>query len=118
MNGIIKGIRTDAWTKEEREVELKYEISLSESEHFKGKYVFYIVEGGVTGHESFIIEEKYDLNKMALKGWCACMGTFTGKSGRWDKLEVEASEMKKVLEAYEKMITKGNLDGHYTDYPV
>jgi len=110
----MKGVRTDAWTKEVCEVELGYEIRKSYNE--KDDALF-IIEGGVTGYESFIIEDG-TFNKMSLKGWCACMGTFTGDYGRWDKLVIDASEMKKVLEDYEKMITKGNLDGHYTDYPA
>jgi len=115
MKGVIKGIRTDAWDGEKCEVELKYEIKISDSdsEFLKGKYAFHIVEGGVTGYESFIIENG-DLNRMASKGWCACMGT----NKVWDRLEIDASEMKKVLEECERMVTKGNLDGHYTDYLV
>jgi len=113
----MKGIRTDVWTKEEREVELGYEIKISDSdsEFLKGKYMVHIVEGGVTGYESFIIENG-NINKMAIHGWRACNGTFIGDYGRWDRLEINASEMKKVLEAYEEIITKGNLDGHYTDH--
>lgn len=114
MKGIIKGIRTDAWSREVREVELKYEIRKSYNEKDDA---FFIIEGGVTGYESFIIEDD-NLNRMALKGWTACMGTFTGPSGRWDKLMVEADEMKKVLDDYEKMIIKDNLDDYYTGYPT
>lgn len=64
-----------------------------------------IVEGGVTGYESFIFGEIRDgkfsykddaVKRMTKKGWCACAGT----EGRWDRLDVPAESCAKLFETF------------------
>jgi hypothetical protein len=94
LTGKLKGIRTCAWTGKVTEVELEYEVTFWTYEKAKADdLVFQLTSGGVTGYESFIIHEAYNiLEKMKERGWCACMGT----DRKYDKLEVSAEEMRKV----------------------
>ncbi len=54
-----------------------------------------ILEGGVTGYESFSFEGrgKGDLEAMRQGGWHACTGT----DGRWDTLYFHKLQMQKLL---------------------
>jgi hypothetical protein len=76
----LKGKRTHASTGEERFVVCTAEITAD-------RRALYIVEGGVTGHESFLLEPR-NMDTIA-EGWCACAGT----TDRWDKLEFDAENM-------------------------
>ncbi len=96
-SGKIKGILTNCDNGEEREVELYYKINT-----YKGRRSFILI-GGVTGYEGFVIddsthpgEELFNvyLEQMKKYGWCACAGT----ENKWDKLFISAEEMKKALE--------------------
>jgi hypothetical protein len=93
-NGKLTGVRTDAWTGEERQVEVEYEIVSHDSKYAKpGELAFQVTKGGVTGFESFLfVPNDGTLEEMSKTGWCACAGT--PKS--WDKLFIPPEEMKKV----------------------
>jgi len=95
IKGKMFGIRTDAWTGKEEKVEVEYEIKPWTFRYAaKGDRVLQITRGGVTGYESFIIAANGNpLPEMRERGWCACIGT----KNRWDKLEIPAEEMGKVL---------------------
>ena len=75
---------------DEREVEVRFELRCS---YENGKLALYLAEGGVTGHESFVVDDM-DLSR-ARNGWTACAGT----PGSWDRLFVPAEEMQRVLDA-------------------
>jgi hypothetical protein len=57
--------------------------------------VLKVVDGGITGYESFIITEAVVM-KICEKGWWACMGT----PGSWDSLYFPAEEMRRVFDAF------------------
>lgn len=88
--GIVKGIRTDCVTKEQRTAEFGYEIF----QHEDGKKVFQLI-GGPTGYESFYIDDHMinALKDPKRSGWVACMGT----DGVYDRLEISSAEMRKAL---------------------
>lgn len=96
IKGNIIGKRTNSFTGHVKDVQLTYVIELSQSKHIKEDFALRLM-GGPTGYESFTIDDDMsNLKRMAEKGWTACMGT----KGKWDKLEIEAKEMKGVLEAF------------------
>ena len=95
----IKGILIDCVTNKESTVELEYEINENDSHEFIFKLL-----NGVTGYESFYIDE-YAEENMPMFGWLACIGT----EGRWDKLFIPAEEMKK---AFDNLKIKENNNGH------
>jgi len=53
----------------------------------RGDRAVWIVEGGATGSESFLIEEL--TLKNIVSGWTACAGT----RGRWDRLFIDEENM-------------------------
>ena len=84
----MKGILTDCYTGEDREIEIDYRIV-----KIRGKNIFQLING-VTGYESFYISSEYNhLENVCDNGWTACSGT----KGVWDKLFIPAEEMKKAL---------------------
>jgi len=50
-----------------------------------------VVEGGVTGYEQMYLEDFRPRTESL--AWCACFGT----AGRWDRLEISSSEMRRVF---------------------
>lgn len=108
---IIRGYRTDCINGVTEEVELEYNIVRNDSEFLKG-WSFHLI-GGPTGYESFCITDELPRNKMKdmldsmglnsmqkdlcnpdIDGnWVACAGT----EGKWDKLEVPMSELRRVI---------------------
>ena len=95
---VIKGLDTklhhsgQAYMNEVTLRELTYEIKQNDN----GEHSFQLI-GGSTGYESFYIEKKdgtWTLEKMAEKGWLACLGT----DGSYHRLEIPAGEMAKVWE--------------------
>lgn len=83
---VIKGILTDAWTNEKKEVKLEYVIETNAN-----GTIFRLI-GGPTGYESFYIDQ-YAREKMPINGWMACIGT----EKRWDRLFISGEEMRKAL---------------------
>lgn len=90
----MKGIMTDCNTNKESVVNLGYEIKTH-----KGIRYFQLI-GGVTGFESFYIDD-YDgktkvntLSRMRKNGWRSCIGT----KGVWNELFITAEEMTKALD--------------------
>ena len=80
---ILKAIRTNCHTGKETDVFVVLE------KWFYKKYKewwWIVVEGGVTGWESIMV------NKVTGKDWHACTGT----KGRWDTLYIPAEEMMKL----------------------
>ena len=87
----MKGILEDCRTGEKRDVEVDYEIAF-----VKGERIFRLI-GGVTGYESFYIDNEYtNLAAMCEGGWLACAGT----KDRYDRLTIPAEEMSKALAPY------------------
>ena len=90
----MKGIMTDCNTGKESVVDLSYEIRT----HDKIRY--FQLLNGVTGYESFYIDDfegktkENTLYLMRKNGWRANMGT----KGVWNELMISAEEMRKVLE--------------------
>ncbi len=96
------GILTDCIDGSKKKIELKYEIK----KNYEGRRIFCLLNG-VTGYESFIIDNGYidlpewiktsflnnPIERMCEKGWLACAGT----KGKYDRLYIPASEMKKVF---------------------
>lgn len=79
----VRGIRTGACSNISKFVRCVFEV--------RDKRALYIVEGGVTGYESLIIQ---DWMKHSVSGpWLACAGT----KDRWDSLEIEAISMAAVM---------------------
>lgn len=95
----IKGIRTDCITKEEKEVELEYEIQVRSNQYGINRRIFRLLNG-VTGYEGFYIDnengkpESVLLKMLKRNGWKACMGT----PRFYDELVISAEEMRKALE--------------------
>lgn len=77
----MKGTRTHATTDAKRSVRCEAELR----DRGNGEFALWIVEGGVTGFESFVVSEQV-LNDIA-NGWLACAGT----KDRWDRLEFDAA---------------------------
>ena len=94
LKGVLKAIRTNAFTDKVTEVEIVYEIHKGE------KYNVFHLIGGSTGYESFRLDERDTLEKMTESGWLACYGT----KRRYDKLMVDAEEMKKVHDVYKEKV--------------
>jgi len=91
----LTALRTDCMTGKQKEtsVELTLEPGLS-------GLVIKITKGGVTGYESFYYNDFLkDWNEN--KGWPACWGT----EGRWDRLEISASEMTRAMNLFNKIKT-------------
>jgi hypothetical protein len=97
MNNTIKGILTDCFSGETKEIELEYKIRKNNI----GERVFYLLNG-VTGYESFSIDNSdyiksiglgFNKEQMIQRGWLACMGT----PRKYDKLYIPGSEMEKAL---------------------
>lgn len=84
----IKGILTNCITDKESIIDFEYEIR----EGNRHGLLFKLI-GGVTGYESFYIDDHAQEN-MPKFGWLACSGT----EKRWDKLFIPAEEMKKAFE--------------------
>lgn len=89
----IKGFRTNCITGHKEEVSLKYLFETRPD----GRTIFTLF-GGVTGYESFTIDEYLDLDMCFSKGWYACAGT----KGRWDSLFIPAEEMVSAFESHTK----------------
>jgi len=85
---VIKGIRTNAWTEEEKEVEIGYILKKG----YDNKFWMYIIEGAVTGYESASVDDI--INRGRGNGWLACAGT----QRLWDRLLIPPEEMEKVIE--------------------
>jgi len=84
----MKGILTDCYTGEDKEIEIEYKIV----DWGNGK-IFQLINGP-TGYESFYIDSEYNhLENVCDNGWTACVRT----KGVWDKLFISAEEMKKAL---------------------
>ncbi len=83
----ITGVRTRLPSGEPREVELVVELRDGHS----GK-VFAVVEGWVTGYESFYVEDMLN-GPIPLDGWGACAGT----DHRWDRLMIPFDQMQKAF---------------------
>ena len=83
----MKGILTSCITGKTSEVEVSYEVTYNDN----NQPVFEL-RGGVTGYESFRMNEKTNA-QIAENGWVACMGT----KNRWDKLFIPAEEMRKAF---------------------
>ncbi len=88
----LHGIRTHCVTGAKRTVTLFLEKKYHES---LKSWWWMIVDGGVTGFESFRVA---DTEELAETGWCACAGT----KGRWDNLEIPAEEMRKLVKGEEE----------------
>ena len=90
---MIKGIMTDCNTSKKFVVDLDYEIKTH-----NGIRYFQLLNG-VTGFESFYIDDYYGktkentLNRIRKNGWRANMGT----KGVWNELMITAEEMTKAL---------------------
>jgi len=77
----VRGIRTKHNAPDIRYVRCVFEFTKKES-----GWTAVMVEGGVTGFESFTDSAELDV---LTRGWTACFGT----RGSWDKLEIEAAAM-------------------------
>jgi len=101
---VVQAIRGNCSTGKESSVEVTFELEGA---------VLSIVKGGVTGFESFYVDDrsKAILKKMGLEhlpiaqghcsdviehGWMACGGT----KGRWDSLFVPATSIQEVAEHF------------------
>lgn len=84
----IKGNRTNCFSRETREVELRYCAELGSL--FR---LWFHLSNGVTGYESFEINPD-SITDIKKNGWSACAGT----PKRWDSLFVPAEEMTKALD--------------------
>ena len=71
-------------------------VQISVYEDHEDGYTLRIVEGGVTGYESYCLDENTVDRNMG-RDWIACMGT----KGRWDRLVVPWSSMKTVYEYFD-----------------
>lgn len=86
----IKAIRTSAYSPHRRrEVDITAGLQVTPRGTF-----FYIEEGGVTGYESFYLEDAL-ISDLCARGWSACAGT----EGRWDSMFISGAEMRRALEA-------------------
>ena len=93
----IEGIRTDCVTGEKRKVKLQAEIILQTEGPCKGEKYLQLY-GGPTGYESFYIRpDHYETYKDDNNYWVACVGDLNMIIKVWDRLEIPASEMRKVL---------------------
>ena len=79
----------------EIEEEIIVHITVEEYDE-DGEYVLRIADGGVTGYESYCLDENTVERNMG-RDWIACMGT----NGRWDRLVVPWSSMKTVYEYFD-----------------
>jgi hypothetical protein len=86
MKVTVKGIRTSCLNGKKENVLVHLEKYYSKSLE---SWWIKIVEGNVTGYESF---EFKNLDRLCERGWMACMGT----KGMWDKLFIPAEEMQKL----------------------
>lgn len=98
----LKGIRTSCLDGKEKEVELGVEYFPPQSKegyatHGDNPSVYLV--GGPTGYESFSYTPEV-IERMEESGWCACAGT----TGRWDKLRILSSEMRRLFTALKGVI--------------
>ena len=95
---IIPGIRYDCFTDKSREVELECIIKKRNDD----KLIFSIEKGGVTGYESFVIEDDTTerMKRAKIPVWAACWGT----KGRWDKLDVPLKNIIEMIDRCKKEI--------------
>jgi hypothetical protein len=84
----------------ESEVEVIVRIEDHRSEH--GGVIFRIVEGGVTGWESFFVTDR-NLRATCLDGWNACAGT----RGRWDSLFIPPDQMRLAFDQWGMLPREG-----------
>ena len=95
----VKGIRGDAVTGARRAVRVILEVRDGQD----GK-VLAIVDGGITGHESFYVTGQ-DVAKRTVEkpyAWAACMGT----KNRWDSLNIGETDMKAVMKWVKKRLSE------------
>lgn len=88
----VKGIRTHNRTKEKTAVRCVFEVRFVDSHDGNSGWVLKIVEGGVTGFESFYLTgplaTRNVLNEMAKRGWAANFGGMG-----YDALDIDADNM-------------------------
>jgi hypothetical protein len=103
---VVKGIRTYLGRNSDsfKEVECTFEFKQYDNKYLEYDWWCSIVDGGVTGYESFCIS-KVDLDetektkeRMLKDGWSACAGT----EGRWDRLFIPADSMKEIYNSWER----------------
>lgn len=88
IEGTIKGLRTNCLTGKTEDVELIYSVRGRNNKRL------FRLHGGVTGYESFYIEDAgMSLDDLMNYGWVACAGIKDGQ----DKLVIPAPEMRRVL---------------------
>jgi hypothetical protein len=82
---LIKGVRTDAWTQEEKKVDVLLELKTG---------ILRIIEGGPTGSESMFAKVLVDACESA--GWLACMGA----RQKYDRLFITSPELRKARDFF------------------
>jgi len=90
---LVNGTRTDCSTGEVKKVSLHLTLDKSPLEPNKKPIV--TLHGGVTGYESFYLND-YAMEWLSapeVEQWAACMGT----KGRYDELLIPTTEMRKAL---------------------
>lgn len=98
LRGPILGVRTDCLTDEVYTYELEFEIRpyKSQYDYYNGQFEL-VLFGGPTGYESVFLKDILPDVKIGTKtGWEACWGT----KGRWDKLFIPMSELRRVLAGF------------------
>jgi hypothetical protein len=93
----VKGIRTPIshYDFDPAEVVVTIVVELQENYEKEKVPCLHIVEGGVTGYESFYIK-KDSIKRLEGQEWTACMGT----RGRRDVLAIPWTSMKQVYNFY------------------
>ncbi len=71
----------------------KIEMRVPTEGMLKGEQWLHIIDGGVTGYESFQLTD-IAIEEASKTGWYACAGTHN----RWDTLYIPPEEMRKALQ--------------------